>query len=78
MECLLCQSTQADKLVKKPSQIANVLDKLKLHEYHKATRYSKINKRIRITGKTILNQSSDHIKCYREHKTSTEQFEAIY
>ena len=32
--CLLWQSSEADKLVKNPSQIANILDKLKLHEYH--------------------------------------------
>ena len=32
--CLLWQSSEVDKLVKTPSQIANILDKLKLHEYH--------------------------------------------
>ena len=56
--CLLSQSSEADQLVKKPFQIANVLDKLKLHERHEAGQYSKINKRIHITGRSILNQSS--------------------
>ena len=32
--CLLWQPSEADKLVKNLSQIANILDKLKLHEYH--------------------------------------------
>ena len=53
--CLLCQSSEIDKLVKNPSQIANILDKLKLQEHNEIERYSKINKRIHITERSILN-----------------------
>ena len=31
--CLLCQASEADKLVKNPFQIG-ILDKLKLHEHY--------------------------------------------
>ena len=40
---------------KKPSQIDNILDKLKLYKHHETGQYSKIDKRIHITGKGILN-----------------------
>ena len=53
--CLLCQSSEIDKLVKNPSKIANILDKLKLQEHNEIERYSKINKRIHITERSILN-----------------------
>ena len=53
--CLLCQSSEIDKLVKNPPQIANILDKLKLQEHNEIAQYSKINKRIHITERSILN-----------------------
>ena len=59
-----------EPVFKLPSQIANILYKLKLHKYLETGQYSKINKRIRITGRGILNQSSYHIKCYRKLGTS--------
>ena len=43
-DACLCQSSEADKLVKNPSQIANILGKLKLHQYHETGQYSKIKK----------------------------------
>ena len=63
---LLCQSQEADKLVKTPSQIGNILNQLKLHEHHETGQSSEINKHIQITGRSILNQSSCHIKFYRK------------
>ena len=39
------------------SQVGNDLDKLKLHEHHETGQYSKINKRIHILKRRILNQS---------------------
>ena len=39
--CLLCQLSEGDKLVKNSSQIANILDKFKLHEHHETGQYSK-------------------------------------
>ena len=58
---LLCQSSEAGKLVKNPSQKANILDKLKLHEHHETGQYSKINKhsyskKKHFKPKLILNQ----------------------
>ena len=67
---MLCQSSEADKLVKNPFQIANIFDKLKPHEDHETGQYSKINKGIHITGRMMLNQGSYHIKCYRKLGTS--------
>ena len=57
--CLSCQLSEAIKLVKNPSQKANILDKLKLHEHHEIGQYSEIKKCIHITGRSILNQSSN-------------------
>ena len=52
--CLSCQLSEAIKLVKKPFQIANILDNLKLREHHEIRQYSEINKRVDITGQHIL------------------------
>ena len=74
---VLCQSLEADKLVKNPFQIANILDKLKQHEHHETEQYSKINKHMHITGRSILNQSSYHIKSYRKIGTTINNLKSL-
>ena len=75
--CLLCQSSEAEKLVKKPSQIAAILDKLKLHEHHETRQYNKINEHIHAAGRSIVNYSSYHIKCYRKLGTSVNNLKQL-
>ena len=73
---MLCQSSEVDKLVINSSQIANILDKLKLHEHHETGQYSKINKHLyykkrHFKPKLILNQ------ILQKSWNFSEQFEAI-
>ena len=60
------------KLVRNPSQIANILDKLKLHEHHETEQYSKINKHIYIIGR-----SSYYIKSYRTIGTTVNNLKSL-
>ena len=75
--CLLCQSSEIGKLVKNPSQIANILDKLKLQEHNEIEQYSKINKCIHIAERSTLNLSSYHTKCYRKLGTSVSNLKQL-
>ena len=76
-QCLLCQSSEADKFVKSHSQIANILDKRNLHGQYQTGQYSKINKRIHITDWSILNQTSFHIRRFRKLETSVNNLKRL-